>query len=67
LTQISDESALLAEIDKVIAANPGPLAQYRAGKTATLGFFVGQVMKATQGKGNPSLIQKLLTEKLKSG
>jgi aspartyl-tRNA(Asn)/glutamyl-tRNA(Gln) amidotransferase subunit B len=65
LTQISDESALSAEIDKVIAANPGPLAQYRAGKTATLGFFVGQVMKATKGKGNPSLIQKLLAEKLK--
>jgi aspartyl-tRNA(Asn)/glutamyl-tRNA(Gln) amidotransferase subunit B len=65
LTQISDESALLVEIDKVMAANPGPLAQYRAGKTATLGFFVGQVMKATKGKGNPSLIQKLLAEKLK--
>jgi aspartyl-tRNA(Asn)/glutamyl-tRNA(Gln) amidotransferase subunit B len=65
LTQISDESALLQEIDKVMAANPGPLAQYRAGKTATLGFFVGQVMKATKGKGNPSLIQKLLVEKLK--
>jgi len=65
LTQISDESALLQEIDKVMAANPGPLAQYRAGKTATLGFFVGQVMKATKGKGNPSLIQKLLAEKLK--
>jgi len=65
LTQISDESALLMEIDKVMAANPGPLAQYRAGKTATLGFFVGQVMKATKGKGNPSLIQKLLAEKLK--
>jgi len=65
LTQISDESALLEEIDKVMAANPGPLAQYRAGKTATLGFFVGQVMKATKGKGNPSLIQKLLAEKLK--
>ena len=65
LTQISDEAALLQEIDKVIAANPGPLAQYRAGKTATLGFFVGQVMKATKGKGNPSLIQKLLTERLR--
>jgi len=65
LTQISDESQLLGEIDKVLAANPGPLAQYRAGKTATLGFFVGQVMKATKGKGNPALIQKLLAEKLK--
>ncbi|PYQ09399.1 MAG: Asp-tRNA(Asn)/Glu-tRNA(Gln) amidotransferase GatCAB subunit B [Acidobacteria bacterium] len=65
LTQISDEPELLAIIDQVMAANPGPLAQYRAGKSATLGFFMGQVMKATQGKGNPTVIQKLLGEKLK--
>jgi aspartyl-tRNA(Asn)/glutamyl-tRNA(Gln) amidotransferase subunit B len=66
LSQISDEAELSALIDQVLAANPGPLAQYRAGKTATLGFFVGQVMKATKGKGNPALIQKLLADKLKS-
>jgi aspartyl-tRNA(Asn)/glutamyl-tRNA(Gln) amidotransferase subunit B len=65
LTQISDETALLAAIDQVIAANPGPLQQYRSGKTATLGFFMGQVMKATQGKANPAMIQKLLTDRLK--
>ena len=65
LTQISDEPELLAIIDQVMAANPGPLAQYRAGKSATLGFFMGQVMKATKGKGNPAVIQKLLGEKLK--
>jgi len=67
LSQISDESELLAAIDKVIAANPGPLAQYRAGKTATFGFFMGQVMKANRGKANPAVIQKLLTDRLKGG
>ncbi|HEV8376763.1 MAG TPA: Asp-tRNA(Asn)/Glu-tRNA(Gln) amidotransferase subunit GatB, partial [Candidatus Polarisedimenticolia bacterium] len=65
LTQISDESELLSVIDQVLAANPGPLAQYRAGKTATLGFFMGQVMKQTKGKGNPAILQKLLTQRLK--
>jgi aspartyl-tRNA(Asn)/glutamyl-tRNA(Gln) amidotransferase subunit B len=62
---VSDEPELLAIIEKVIAANPGPLAQYRAGKEATFGFFMGQVMKATQGKGNPAIVQKLLKEKLR--
>ena len=66
LTQISDEAELLAAIDQVLAANPGPLQQYRAGKTATFGFFMGQVMKATKGKANPAMIQKLLTDRLKS-
>ncbi len=65
LTQISDEAELLAAIDQVIAANPGPLQQYRAGKTTTFGFFMGQVMKATKGKANPAMIQKLLTDRLK--
>jgi aspartyl-tRNA(Asn)/glutamyl-tRNA(Gln) amidotransferase subunit B len=65
LVQISDEAELLAAIDTVIAANPGPLAQYRAGKEATFGFFMGQVMRATKGKANPAVIRKLLTAKLK--
>ena len=65
LTQISDEAELLRAIDQVLAANPGPMAQYRAGKTTTFGFFMGQVMKATQGKANPAVIQKLLTDRLK--
>jgi aspartyl-tRNA(Asn)/glutamyl-tRNA(Gln) amidotransferase subunit B len=65
LTQISDESELLAAIERVMAAHPGPVAQFRAGKTATFGFFMGQVMKETKGKANPAMIQKLLTEKLK--
>ncbi len=65
LTQISDESELVAIIEQVMASNPGPLAEYRAGKTATFGFFMGQVMKATKGKANPGVIQKLLSGKLK--
>jgi aspartyl-tRNA(Asn)/glutamyl-tRNA(Gln) amidotransferase subunit B len=65
LSQISDEGELLAAIERVMADHPGPLAQYRGGKTATFGFFMGQVMKATKGKANPALIQKLLAAKLK--
>jgi aspartyl-tRNA(Asn)/glutamyl-tRNA(Gln) amidotransferase subunit B len=65
LSQITDETELLAAVERVMAASPGPVAQYRAGKTATLGFLVGQVMKATQGKANPALVRKLLEEKLK--
>jgi aspartyl-tRNA(Asn)/glutamyl-tRNA(Gln) amidotransferase subunit B len=65
LTQVSDEPELLAIIERVIAAHPGPLAQYRSGKEATFGFFMGQVMKATHGKGNPAVVQKLLKEKLR--
>jgi aspartyl-tRNA(Asn)/glutamyl-tRNA(Gln) amidotransferase subunit B len=67
LSQISDESALAAVVDQVLATNPGPLAQYRAGKTSTFGFFMGQVMKATKGKGNPAVITRLLNEKLPGG
>jgi aspartyl-tRNA(Asn)/glutamyl-tRNA(Gln) amidotransferase subunit B len=50
----------------VIADNPSQTAQYRSGKTATFGWFVGQVMKATGGKANPALVNKLLKEKLGS-
>ncbi len=64
LAQISDEQELLAVIDRVIAANPGPLAQYRAGKTATFGFFMGRIMKETEGRANPALVRRLLKEKL---
>jgi aspartyl-tRNA(Asn)/glutamyl-tRNA(Gln) amidotransferase subunit B len=50
----------------VIAANPQQLADYRAGKDKLFGFFVGQVMKATQGKGNPQQVNELLKKKLAS-
>ncbi len=64
LRQISDAGALEQVIDAVIAANPGQLAEYRAGKDKLFGFFVGQVMKATAGKGNPGQVNELLRKKL---
>jgi aspartyl-tRNA(Asn)/glutamyl-tRNA(Gln) amidotransferase subunit B len=64
LVQISDTGQLEEIIEQVITDNPGPLAQYRAGKTKTFGFFVGQVMKATKGKANPQLVNELLKKKL---
>lgn len=65
LKQITDTSAIEAMIDEVIAANPNQLEQYRAGKEKLLGFFVGQVMKASQGKANPAQLNQILKEKLK--
>jgi aspartyl-tRNA(Asn)/glutamyl-tRNA(Gln) amidotransferase subunit B len=64
LRQISDERALLAAVAKVLADHPTEVADYRAGRDKLLGFFMGQVMKATQGKANPQTVNKLLREKL---
>lgn len=64
LTQVSDEGALLAMIDEVIENNPAQVAQYRSGKEQVLGFFVGQVMKASGGKANPGKVNELLKKKL---
>ncbi|KAH7691627.1 Glutaminyl-tRNA synthase (glutamine-hydrolyzing) protein [Dioscorea alata] len=64
LVQIVDPAAIEALIDKVIAANPKQLQQYRGGKTKLQGFFAGQVMKESKGKANPMLLNKILTEKL---
>jgi aspartyl-tRNA(Asn)/glutamyl-tRNA(Gln) amidotransferase subunit B len=64
LTQVSDEGAIQAAVDEVIAANPGPVAIYRKGKTSTLGWFVGQVMRRTGGKANPGLVNDLLKKAL---
>jgi len=64
LTQITDSGAIDSAIDAVIAANPKQLADYRAGKDKLFGFFVGQVMKATQGKANPAQLNELLKAKL---
>jgi aspartyl-tRNA(Asn)/glutamyl-tRNA(Gln) amidotransferase subunit B len=64
LTQVTDEAALSGAIETAIARNPDQLAQYRAGKTALLGYFVGQVMKATGGKANPALVNRLLKKRL---
>jgi aspartyl-tRNA(Asn)/glutamyl-tRNA(Gln) amidotransferase subunit B len=62
--QSTDISALEKKIDEVIAGNPRQLEQYRAGKKTMLGFFVGQVMKASKGQANPQIVNELLTKKL---
>ncbi len=64
LKQITDASAIEAIIDEVIANNPQQVEQYRGGKDKLFGFFVGQVMKATQGKANPKQVNELLRKKL---
>jgi aspartyl-tRNA(Asn)/glutamyl-tRNA(Gln) amidotransferase subunit B len=64
LRQISDESALLAAVEQVLADNPKEVDEFRAGREKLLGFFMGQVMKATQGKANPQAVNKLLRERL---
>ncbi|WP_020159179.1 MULTISPECIES: Asp-tRNA(Asn)/Glu-tRNA(Gln) amidotransferase subunit GatB [Methylobacter] len=65
LKQITDTGAIEAIIDKIIADNPGQVEQYRSGKDKVFGFFVGQVMKAMQGKANPGEVNKMLKDKLK--
>ncbi len=64
LKQISDDSAIEPIIDEILANNSGQVEQYKGGNTKLLGFFVGQVMKATQGKANPKQVNELLRKKL---
>jgi aspartyl-tRNA(Asn)/glutamyl-tRNA(Gln) amidotransferase subunit B len=64
LIQVRDESALEGWVDAVIAASPGEVARYRSGETKLLGFLVGQVMKASQGKADPKGVQPVLLRKL---
>jgi len=64
LKQTSDTGAIDAEIDKVLAANADKVAEYKGGKEQLFGFFVGQTMKAMQGKGNPKLVNERLRAKL---
>jgi len=65
LKQITDTGAIEAMVDEVIAENPKQVEQYQAGKDKLLGFFVGQVMKRSQGKANPAQVNELLVRKLK--
>ncbi len=65
LEQITDSSAIEALIDKIIAANPEQVEQFRAGKEKVLGFLVGQVMQQSQGKANPGQVNAVLRDKLK--
>ncbi|WP_284947313.1 Asp-tRNA(Asn)/Glu-tRNA(Gln) amidotransferase subunit GatB [Acidisoma cladoniae] len=64
LRQVTDTGAIDAAVDSVLAANPDKLAEYKAGKEKLFGFFVGQVMKAMAGKGNPALVNDAIRKKL---
>jgi aspartyl-tRNA(Asn)/glutamyl-tRNA(Gln) amidotransferase subunit B len=65
LRQVTDTGAIESAINGVLAANADKVADYRGGKEKLFGFFVGQVMKQTQGKANPALVNEILTTKLK--
>jgi aspartyl-tRNA(Asn)/glutamyl-tRNA(Gln) amidotransferase subunit B len=64
LKQTSDTGAIEAVIADVLAANQDKVAEYRGGKDKLFGFFVGQTMKAMQGKGNPAVVNELLKKAL---
>jgi aspartyl-tRNA(Asn)/glutamyl-tRNA(Gln) amidotransferase subunit B len=64
LRQVTDQGAIAAAIDGVLAAHADKVAEYRGGKDKLFGFFVGQIMKATQGKANPAMLNDLLRQKL---
>ena len=65
LLQISDEAALAETIERILSQHPNEVAEFRQGKDKLLGFFVGQAMKETKGKGNPKLLNELLLRRLK--
>ena len=65
LEQVSDDAEILKLIDKVISENEDKVKDYLGGKDKLFGFFVGQVMKLSQGKANPGIVNKLLKDKLK--
>jgi len=64
LVQVTDQAAIEAVIDEVLAENPEQVERYKGGKTKLLGFFVGQVMKKTKGKANPQMVNTILKDKL---
>jgi aspartyl-tRNA(Asn)/glutamyl-tRNA(Gln) amidotransferase subunit B len=65
LAQVSDSGAIEKFCDEVIVANPGPAADFKAGKVAALNFLKGQVMKLSKGKANPAVVGEILEQKLK--
>jgi aspartyl-tRNA(Asn)/glutamyl-tRNA(Gln) amidotransferase subunit B len=65
LVQVSDQGALGEWVSEVLAAHPAEVARFRGGETKLMGFFVGQVMKRSQGKADPKGVQPVLTEKLR--
>ena len=64
LVQVSDESEIEKAVDEALAKNPGEVERFRAGEEKLIGFFVGQIMKATKGKANPKIVNELLKKKL---
>jgi aspartyl-tRNA(Asn)/glutamyl-tRNA(Gln) amidotransferase subunit B len=64
LKQVTDSAAIEAIVDEILSAHPTEAAQLRAGRDKVMGFFVGKVMKATQGKANPAQVNQLLRKKL---
>ena len=66
LAQVSDTGAIEKFCDEAIAANPGPAADFKAGKAAALNFLKGQVMKLSKGKANPALVGEILERKLRA-
>jgi aspartyl-tRNA(Asn)/glutamyl-tRNA(Gln) amidotransferase subunit B len=65
LKQVTDEVEIGKIIESVLRAHPDQVEEYRSGKDKLLGFFVGQVMKQTQGKANPKIVNEILRLKLK--
>jgi len=64
LVQVSDAGELLAIVREIIAASPAQAADYRAGKTKIIGYFVGQLMQKTKGRANPKLANRLFSQEL---
>ena len=64
LTQVTDETAIIEAIRKVLSQNPTQVEEFKAGKVKVVGFLVGLAMKETQGKANPASLNKLLVEEL---
>jgi len=64
MQQVSDVGAIEQVVDRVIAANPGQVEQYRGGKTGLIGYFVGQVMKETKGQANPAMVNEIVKSRL---
>jgi aspartyl-tRNA(Asn)/glutamyl-tRNA(Gln) amidotransferase subunit B len=66
LLQVSDEAALSPLVDQILAANPGPLAAYLAGKEGLIGFFIGQVMRTFDGSPDPKVVRQLIVEHIET-
>ena len=66
LQQVTDSGAIETVVDQIIADNASQVENYRAGNEKVIGWFVGQVMKATQGKANPQMVNQVLREKLQA-